>query len=87
MINTLSQSLQRHDYLRPDCVHHHLSPGNSCDLSCIIINMSTCLCAVLYIHTHVCDFICHMNEIQATKLDMVVTISVFLDQDVLQDTI
>lgn len=55
--------------------------------SCIIVNMSMCLCAVLYIHLHVPDFICHMNEIQPTELDIILTISVFLHQVPLQDTV
>lgn len=66
---------------------HHLSPGNSCDLCFIIANMSMCLCAALYIHAHVSDFIYHMNEIQPTELDIIVTISVFLHPVSLQDTV
>lgn len=85
--NTLLQWLRCHHNLQSRCGHHHLFPGNSCDLSCIIVNMSMCLCAALYIHLHVPDFICHMNEIQPTELDIILTISVFLHQVPLQDTV
>lgn len=46
-----------------------------------------CLCAALYIHIHVPDFICHMNEIQPTELDIIRTISVVLYQVPLQDRV
>lgn len=68
-------------------MHHHPSPGNSCDLSRVIVNTGMCLCAALYIHVHGSDFVCHMNEIQATELDIIQTISVFLHQVPLQDTV
>lgn len=85
--NTLLQWLRCHHNLQSRCGHHHLFPGNSCDLSCIIVNLSMCLCATLYIHLHVPDFICHMNEIQPTEPDIIRTIFVFLHQVPLQDTV
>lgn len=38
------------------------------------------MCGAIYSPSYMPDFMCHMNEIQPTELDIILTISVFLHQ-------